>query len=159
MAKTLGAKCITASGTITVARRVDPLAQKHKMRVGWHNHSNMTPNEYARPEDFAEAQRGKSSFMAINLDIGHFTAAGYDAVDFLAKNAGQIVTLHIKDRKRNQGANTPFGQGDTPIKEVLRLLRDRKLSIPANIEYEYDGADAVEEVKKCVAYCKSALEG
>jgi len=40
---------------------------------------------------------------------------------------------------------------------VLRLLRDRKWAIPAMIEYEYKGADTVEEVKKCYAWCKQAL--
>lgn len=159
MAKTLGAKCITASGTVSVARRVDPLAQKHKMRVGWHNHSNKVPNEYARPEDFAEAKRGKSSYMAINLDIGHFTAAGYNPVDFISQHAADILTLHVKDRKKNQGDNVPFGTGDTPIRQVLQLLRDKKYPIVANIEYEYEGGDAVDAVKKCVAYCKAALVG
>ena len=158
MAKALGVKVITASSVVSMAPRIDPWAVKHHMRVGMHNHSNLKPNEFARPEDFAEAMRGRSKNIAINLDIGHFTAAGYDAVDFLAHNAAHIVTLHIKDRKRNQGANVPFGEGDTPIKEVLRLLRDKKLKIPANIEYEYKGGDTVEEVKKCVAYCRAALE-
>jgi sugar phosphate isomerase/epimerase len=54
------------------------------------------------------------------------------------------------------------GQGDTPLVAVLRLLRDNKWKIPANIEYEHgEGAnlDALAEVKKCYQYCKQALEG
>lgn len=159
MAQALGVKVMTASSNVSTAARIDPWALKYKMRVGMHNHSNIKPNEFARPEDFAEAMRGRSPYIAINLDIGHFTAAGYDPLDFLAQHAAQIVALHIKDRKKNQGPNVPFGEGDTPIKEVLRLLRSQKLSLPANIEYEYDGKDTVEEVKKCLAYCRAALEG
>jgi L-ribulose-5-phosphate 3-epimerase UlaE len=68
-----------------------------------------------------------------------------------------IVTLHIKDRKKNHGANMPFGEGDTNIKGVLQLLKTKKYPIPANIEYEYKGADTVAEVKKCYEYCKAAL--
>ena len=98
-----------------------------------------------------------SSFFKTNLDIGHFTAANFDALDYLSKHHADIVTLHIKDRKRDQGDNLPFGQGDTPIKPVLQLLREKKLSIPANIEYEYKGEDAVAEVRKCFEYCKAAL--
>jgi sugar phosphate isomerase/epimerase len=157
MAKALGAKVLTASATVDVAERVDRYAQKYRMRVGMHNHSNLKPNEFASPESFAAAQKGRSKYIAINLDIGHFTAANFDAVQFLSEHAADIVTLHIKDRKKNQGPNLPFGQGDTPIKEVLHLLRDRKLKIPANIEYEYKGEDAVAEVRKCFEYCKAAL--
>ena len=96
----------------------------------------------------------------MNLDIGHFTAAGFDAVDFLSKHAKHIVTLHIKDRKRNQGPNVPFAEGDTPIKEVLQLMRKEKWTFPAEIELEYkipEGSNAVGEVAKCVEYCREAL--
>ena len=93
----------------------------------------------------------------MNLDIGHFFAAGYDPIDFINKHHERIVTLHIKDRKSNHGPNMPFGQGETPIKPVLQLLEKKKYKIPANIEYEYEGADTVAEVRKCLEYCKAAL--
>ena len=51
----------------------------------------------------------------------------------------------------------PWGQGDTPIKAVLQLLRQKKWDIPANIEYEYQGQDTVAEVAKCYEYCKDML--
>ena len=80
-------------------------------------------------------------------------------MDFLEKHHADIVTVHIKDRKKNQGDNMPFGEGDTPIIPVLHLMRDRKYRIPANIEYEYKGAsDPTTEVRKCYEYCRKALE-
>jgi sugar phosphate isomerase/epimerase len=98
----------------------------------------------------------------VNLDIGHFTAAGGDPVEYIRLHHDRIVALHIKDRKKNHGANLPFGQGDTPIVAVLRLLRDERWKIPANIEYEYGeeikGLDTIAEMKKCFEYCKQALE-
>jgi len=100
---------------------------------------------------------GRSEYINVNLDIGHFFAAGYDPVDFINKHHDRIVTLHIKDRKSNHGPNVPFGQGETPIKPVLQLLETKKYKIPANIEYEYEGADTVAEVRKCLDYCKAAL--
>jgi sugar phosphate isomerase/epimerase len=157
MAQALGTKIITASSVLSVVKRVDVYAKKYKIRVGMHNHSNIRPNEFATPDDFAKAMEGSSEYICVNLDIGHFTAANFDAVDYLTKNHKRIVTLHIKDRKRNQGENLPFGEGDTPIKPVLALLRDKKWAIPANIEYEYKGKDTMEEMKKCLAYCKQAL--
>ena len=157
MARAMGARYLTASSNVSTAKRIDPFARKHKMRVGMHNHSNIKPNEFATPDNFAEARKGKSKYIAINLDIGHFTAAGFDAVKYLSEHSADILTLHIKDRKKNQGPNVPFGEGDTPIKQVLALLREKKFKIPANIEYEYKGADTVAEVRKCFEYCKQAL--
>jgi len=156
MAQAMGVKFITASSNVSSAIRVAPFAARRGIKVGMHNHSNIKPNEFARPEDFTEAMRAGSSIV-INLDIGHFVAAGFDPVEYLDKHHAHIVTLHIKDRKKNQGPNVPFGEGDTPIKEVLQLLKLKKLAIPANIEYEYKGQDTVAEVRRCLDYCKNAL--
>ena len=156
MAKAMGAGTLTASGTVSVAGRVNGHAQRYGMKVGMHNHSRIRENEYATPDDFAAASKG-NSHIAVNLDIGHFIAAGFDPVDYIKRHHAHIVALHIKDRKRDQGENTPFGEGDTPIREVLALLRDNSYDIPANIEYEYKGGDTVEEVQKCFNYCKRAL--
>ena len=70
--------------------------------------------------------------------------------------------MHVKDRTSpNRGQlNLPWGEGDTPIEEVLRLMRDEKYDFPATIEYEYEtpkNSDVLKEVKKCIAYCKNAL--
>jgi sugar phosphate isomerase/epimerase len=158
MAKALGVSRITASATVSSAKRVDPFAAKNRIYVGMHNHSNVKdPNEFATPESFQAAMQGSSPYTLINLDIGHFTGANFDAVDYVSKHHEKIVTLHLKDRKKNQGDNVPFGQGDTPIKAVLQLLKTKKLNTPANIEYEYKGADTLAEVKRCYEFCKQAL--
>ena len=157
MADALGVKVLTASATVPMAKRIDPYAAKAKVYVGMHGHSSTKPGEFASPASFEEAMHGASKYIAINLDIGHFTAAGFDAVDYLKKQHEHIVTLHIKDRKKDQGANVPLGEGDTPIKAVLQTLKENRWPIPANIEYEYKGGDTVAEVKKCYEYCKAAL--
>jgi hypothetical protein len=52
----------------------------------------------------------------------------------------------------------PWGQGDTPIREVLQLLKRERWPIRAYIEYEYRGeSGAVDEVKKCLAFAERAL--
>ena len=158
MAQALGVDIITASSTLTVVDRVDREAQKAHIKVGFHGHSDVKhPNEFSTPETFEKAMAGHSPYINVNLDIGHFFAAGFDPVDFITRHHKRIVTLHLKDRKKDNGANMPFGQGDTPIKPVLQLLEKNKFDIPANIEYEYRGADTVAEVKKCFEYCKQAL--
>jgi sugar phosphate isomerase/epimerase len=157
MAKAMGIERLTASSNVTTAKRIDPFARRAKVWVGMHNHSNIKENEFATPKDFEDAMQGMSEYIAINLDIGHFTAAGFDAVDFLKKHHQRIITLHIKDRKKNQGPNVPLGEGDTPVKEVLQVLKEFRYRIPANIEYEYKGEDTVAEVGKCLEYCRKAL--
>jgi sugar phosphate isomerase/epimerase len=157
MTKALGARVITASSNQKTVPRVDAAARKHRMRVGFHNHSRIDPNEFATAEDLDKAMAASSAYVCTNLDIGHFTAANQDAVAFLKKHHDRILTLHIKDRKRDQGPAVPFGTGDAPIKEVLALLSRNRWPIPANVEYEYPGGDTIEEVKRCVAYCKEAL--
>jgi sugar phosphate isomerase/epimerase len=158
IAKWLGAKCITASATVSVAKRIAPLAARHKMRVGMHNHSRIHENEFATPESFAEAMKA-GEYIAVNLDVGHFWAANFDPVDFLRRNHEKIVTVHLKDRKKNQGPNVPFGEGDTPLRECLEVIRDGRWKIPVMIEYEYKGGDTVVEVRKCFQYSKKILIG
>ncbi|HEY8548404.1 MAG TPA: sugar phosphate isomerase/epimerase family protein [Vicinamibacterales bacterium] len=157
MAKALGVPFITASATLSSAKRVAPFADRHGIVVAMHNHSNVKdPNEFATPESFAAALEMSKNFK-VNLDIGHFVAAGYDPIAYIEANHARITNLHLKDRKKDQGANVPWGEGDTPIKEVLLLLKKNKYDIPANIEYEYRGEDTVAEVRKCFEFCKSAL--
>jgi sugar phosphate isomerase/epimerase len=162
-AKELGAACITSSANISAVARVDAYAQKHKIPVGFHGHDQTKrPDEFSTADTFSKAMSLGSSYVRVNLDIGHFTAAGGDPVEYIRGNHDRIVTLHIKDRKKNHGANVPFGQGDTPIADVLRQLRDNGWKIPANIEYEYgdakSGLDPIVEVKKCYEFCRRALE-
>jgi len=158
-AKALGVKFITASTTLPVAQKVVPFAEKHKMDVAMHGHSDLKdPNQFATPESFAKA-KAMSKYFKTNLDIGHFTAANFDAVDYIEKNHEDILLIHLKDRKKNEGPNTIWGEGDTPIKQVLTLLKDKKYKIPACIEYEYKGAENSQaEVKKCLLYAEKVLE-
>jgi sugar phosphate isomerase/epimerase len=156
MTAALGAPLITSSSNIATVARIAPVAERHKMLVGMHNHSRVDANEFATAASLADAVQ-KNRYIAVNLDIGHFTATNEDAVAFLKQHHARIVTLHLKDRKRDQGPNVAFGQGDTPIGPVLQLVRDNRWPIPLNIEYEYQGGDSVDEVGKCLAYCRRLL--
>ena len=158
MTRALGAEIITASTTLDVAKRIAPFAEKHQMVVAMHGHSNTSdPNEFATPDSFAAAMK-LSKYFKVNLDIGHFTAANFDALDYIRAHHADITNLHLKDRKKNQGDNVPWGEGETPIREALQLLKKERWPIRAYVEYEYKGAgSSVEEVKKCMAYARQAL--
>ncbi len=158
MAKALGVDAISTSTQVSMAKRLAPFAEKHKIRVGFHGHANTTnPDEVATPESF-EAVMAASKFLGANLDVGHFTEAGYDPIPFLQKHHDRITNLHLKDMKKsvNGGGYTPFGQGDAPLKDVLKLVQKNKWDIPVNIEFEYQGDPRV-EVPKCLQFVKDAL--
>jgi sugar phosphate isomerase/epimerase len=158
MTRALGAEIITASTTLDVAKRIAPAAEKHKMVVAMHGHSNTSdPNEFATPDSFAAAMK-MSKLFKVNLDIGHFTAANFDALAYIREHHADITNLHLKDRRKNQGDNVPWGEGDTPIREALQLLKREKWPIRAYVEYEYRGSgSSVDEVKKCMAFARQAL--
>ena len=108
MARALGVKIITASSTLSAAKRVAPFADKHNMIVAMHGHDNVKDaNQFAKPESFAQAMALSEHFW-VNLDIGHFFAAGYDPVAYLEEHHDRISNLHLKDRKKNHGENTPW---------------------------------------------------
>jgi sugar phosphate isomerase/epimerase len=161
MAKGLGVKGITTSTTLTMAKRIAPVADRHKLLVGYHGHdATNDPNQTATLESYATLM-SYGKYNGINLDIGHFTAAGYDAVAFIQQHHDKITNLHIKDRKKDHGPNVAvWGTGDTPMREVLQLLKKQKYRFPANLELEYPvppDSNIVAEAKKCLAYVKSCL--
>jgi sugar phosphate isomerase/epimerase len=159
IARALGAEIITASATLESARRIAPYAERHRMTVAMHGHSNVRdPNQFATPESFAAAMKMSPRFK-VNLDIGHFTAAGFDAVPYIREHHADITNLHIKDMRRNVPESyVPWGQGNAPIREVLQLLKRERWPIRAYVEYEYRGEGSpVEEAKKCLAFVRQAL--
>jgi len=135
-------------------KRLGEFAAKHKLHVGYHAHLQATPTLW----DTALSQ---SPYNAINLDIGHYTAGtSTSPIDFILKNHERIMSIHLKDRKYHDGPNEPWGQGDTPIAEVLKLMQKNKYKFPATIELEYDipkDSDAVKEVIKCREFAAKAL--
>ncbi len=138
MAKALGARALSTSTQVTVAKRVAPFAEKHKMMIGFHGHDNdADPNETGSLESYTKAlSYGKYN----GVQSGHrpfSPAANYDAIAFIKENHPRITNLHVKDRKKDHGPNTVWGQGDTPIKPVLQLLKKEKYKFPANVELEY----------------------
>jgi sugar phosphate isomerase/epimerase len=154
-AKALGAKGITREISLDAAKRLGPIADKHQIMIGFHNHMQLTPTLY----DGEILTYGK--YLAINLDIGHYVAGtNQPAIPLIEKHHDRILSLHLKDRKKDKGPNMPFGEGDTAVAEVLRYVKKNKLPFPADIELEYkipEGSDAVKEVTRCVEFCRQAL--
>jgi sugar phosphate isomerase/epimerase len=162
--KTLGATHLTAelvapSDTSTATlKKVGDAALRNGMFAAYHSHGQGSMTAF--DEAFAASKGNKS-----NIDFGHFVAAGDvggTPMDFLNKYHDRIASFHMKDRTMPQHCelNLAWGQGETPIKEILQLVQKNKWPIPATIELEYQvpaGSDDVKEVAKCLAYCRAAL--
>jgi sugar phosphate isomerase/epimerase len=156
VAKALGCVGITTERSDALAKRLAPFADKHRIWVGFHNHTTNFP-----VVDRMDALLDAGKYIGFNFDVGHYVAGtkGQSPIPVLEKYHDRIVSLHLKDRTAD-GGNLPWGQGQTPLKEILQLIRKEKWTFPADIELEYkipEGSDAVKEVARCVAYCRAAL--
>ena len=156
LAKALGARAISSeiSKRDDDHKRVGEFADKHQLMVGYHGHASTTPEDWEKAFSFAKHN-------GANVDIGHFVAGNNSSpVEFMRKHHRRITHIHVKDRKKENGPNTPFGEGDTPIKEVLRLIRDNKWNMQATIEFEYKvpaNSDRMTEIARTIQYCRDAL--
>ena len=159
LAKAAGARAISCELEVEGAKRIGQFADRHNLMVGYHGHTHTPASMFEEAFSFAKHN-------GANLDIGHYIAGNLgDPVEFIKKHHARITHIHVKDRRKQQadgkdGENVPFGQGDTPIKAVLQLIRDNKWPIQATIEFEYkvpEGSDRMAEMVKCVEFCKQAL--
>ncbi|MCK5440436.1 MAG: sugar phosphate isomerase/epimerase [Maribacter sp.] len=157
-AKALGASHVTLElpGDHAHTLKLGTMASKHGMHVAYHGHEQQTPTWW-------DTALGQSEHNMMNLDLGHYIAAGNtDVQELISAKYKRISSMHLKDRQNpaNGKKNQPFGQGDTPIVDVLQLMRDENFKFPASIELEYDipdGSNAVQEVANCLEYCRKTL--
>src|SRR5258707_897358 len=159
-AKALGARAISCEIPVSKTKWFGEFAAKHKLMVGYHGHTNITdPEAFVRPESW-ETSMSYSKYNGVNLDVGHFIAGNNKSpVEFLKKYADRVTHIHLKDKKLNNGPNTVWGEGDTPIKEVLQLMKKEKYPFQGTIELEYkvpDDSDIMKECARCVDYCRTA---
>jgi sugar phosphate isomerase/epimerase len=156
--KALGASHITLEHPSDDAHtlRLGKMGEKYGMAVGYHGHEQET-------FDFWDTALAQSPKNGLNLDAGHYIAAGHsDLLPLINKQHSRILSMHTKDRTTpaNGKKNLAWGNGDTPISEILKLMMNNKYKFPATIELEYSvpsNSDAVKEVQKCVEYCRKSL--
>ncbi len=160
VAEALGCTHTTLELTDDVAqlKRIGAFAEKHKIYAAFHTHTQGSMTAFDR------AFAASNANMA-NVDLGHYVAGGNvggTTLQFLEKFHDRVASFHLKDRTTpDHGAkNLPWGTGDTPLKQILQLVKQNKWTMPATIEVEYDippGSDAVKEVARCLQYCREAL--
>jgi sugar phosphate isomerase/epimerase len=158
-AKGLGATQITMEHPhdVALAKRIGQSGEKHGVNIGYHLHT--TASMTAWDDVMAASPRN-----GLQLDIGHYVAGtGESPVPLIEKHHARIFSMHLKDRKKvchDRSENMPWGEGDTPIRDVLQTLKKNKWAIPVGIEFEYlvpPGSTWDAEIAKCVQFAKDAL--
>ncbi len=160
-AKTLGSIGITNELSDEACRRLGRFAEKHHSLAMFHTHGQV-----ADPGFSFDKYLAYSSANMLNLDAGHyFGATGLHPNDVIIKYHDRMRSIHIKDKtgpkNASPNANKPFGQGETPIADILLLLKKEKWPISVDVEMEYDvpeGSDPAKETKKCIDYMRNILE-
>jgi sugar phosphate isomerase/epimerase len=160
-AKVLGSIGITDEMTEANCQRLGKFAEKHNSLAMFHTHGQV-----ADPGFSFDKYLAYSPANMLNLDVGHyFGATGLHPNDVIIKYHNRMRSIHIKDKTGPKNAtpdsNMPFGKGETPIADILLLLKREKWPISADVELEYsipEGSDAAKEVAKCIEYMRNILE-
>ena len=157
-AKILGAKGCVGSYGLAVAKSLASFPGRHGMFLGLHNHDNLSDPDALNTEASFEKGLSFSRDFKATLDVRHFTAANGDCLGFLERHHERVSSVHLGDRRKNNGRSTPFGEGDAPIIQLLRMIRDNQWPIVALLEFEHGTLrPEVEEVDLMFDYCKRAL--
>ncbi len=159
-AKVLGAKAVTNEIGNEAAQRLGPFAEKHDMYAVFHNHGQPRDTTFNFEDYLAYSPNNM-----LNLDVGHyFGATGKNPAELIRKLHDRIYSIHLKDKTGINGyppdTNARWGQGDTPLRDVLTLIQVNQWDIYCDIELEYEipeGSNAVIETGKCANYAKELL--
>lgn len=159
--KALGARFMMCSVPRSVAKRIAPIAEKHGIRVAFQGRPNINSTDadaMAKPADFEEAM-GYSKNFGSSIDVGDATGGGWDALKFIQDTHPRVFALNLKDRTK-AGVSMPWGQGDSRIKEILQLVRDKKYPVHCYIDCDYataEGGSRIADVKRCFEFARAAL--
>ncbi len=157
-ASACGARLVSLRIGLAAARRAVPLAEKSDVTVGIQGHPDMSatnPDAISRPENYQQALSFSDRY-AMSFDIGDATGGGYDAFRFVEQHHDRLALLYLKDRRKDK-LSVPWGQGDTPIAETLRMIRDRRYPIRCYIDCDYKTTDRPADVKRSFEFAKAAL--
>jgi sugar phosphate isomerase/epimerase len=153
MARALGAEAVHVVTTLPQAERLIAPAAKYGMRVGFHPTGGRRDENYIGTGDSWRKIVAMSPYFGVCPDLAGRANWGADPLVFLREMRERLTALHTHD-------TVPFGQGNAPVKEILRMMRDEKMKFVPIVERIYPlkpEMDKVAEIRNLVEYCKNAL--
>jgi len=159
-AEALGATHVTMELPTDPAllKRIGEFALKRKIYAAYHTHAQ---GNFTAFDQAFSLSRGNAS----NVDVGHYYGAtGESAQPFLEKYHARVMSYHLKDKTGPKStppnANRPWGEAETPLRQILQAHRKGRWNSIATIELEYavpQGSSRLAEITKCLQYCRQAL--
>ena len=166
-AKAMGAVGITTELSEESCKTFGTHAERNGMLAIYHNHgqyASMAVEEIEKWLSYSPANR-------LNLDIGHYygfgfnNSTGLNPIEMIDRFSDKIVSVHFKDKtaidnETESNQNQVWGQGETPIREILKHIRDNYPHFYCDVELEYSIAawsNSAKEVGKCIRYMREAL--
>jgi sugar phosphate isomerase/epimerase len=151
-------KFCTNQTRVGMGPRMAPSAERYNIRPAFHNHALVNdPNEVASPESFRRLFAMSPLFMA-NLDMGHYARGGNDPLVFLQANHARITHVHVRDHARD-GSAADIGEGDLPVREMLRFVRDGRFPVAFILEQSRSGTGTnVDKTRRNLDVLRAALE-
>lgn len=161
-AQALGARAVTNEISEEACRVQGPVAARYGLGAAMHNHGQPSDPDFPGFDHYLAISPG----VTLNFDFGHYYGyTGKSPIPEIVRLSDRITSFHMKDKAAPplpgvSGDNLPWGEGSTPLVEVLRLVQREGYPINCDIELEYaipEGSNAVAEVRKCVEFCREAL--
>lgn len=160
IAKALRVPAINTQANIPLATRLASLAEKYGILIGLHPAGNS-----ANPESIGSGASYARVFaisgrLRANLDQHLFRDWGPEPLDFVRQHHERISTVHFHDRRVLTEPHDwlPFGQGDTPVKEMQLLAKSQRYRFPFSIEVVYKTDDPAGEMRRQIDYCCRVLD-
>lgn len=160
-AKAMGATGVVDELGDEACKRLGPFAEKHGMYAVFHNHT-----QFGDPTFDVDTLLKYSPAIMLNWDVGHYYGttcnepSRLSPFDFLTKYHDRILSIHLKDSTCPLTTHQVWGQGQTPLAEILLLVKKNKWPVYCDIEMVYpipEWSNSVKEVRTCVNYCRAVL--
>lgn len=151
-AQKMGIKTIVSEPKQELLPFVDELCQQYKISVAIHNHPN--PTRYWSPEIVQKALEGRSKYIGVCPDLGHWTRSGLNAADCLKQLEGHILEVHTKDvnATTTEGHAVVWGEGIINWDDVFAELKRQKFAGKFVIEHEYNWTNPMPDLKKNIDF-------
>lgn len=154
-AKEMGIKTIVSEPLQEHLEVIDGLCQKYDIRLAIHNHPD--PSRYWDPAIVKKALEGRSDYLGVCADFGHWTRSGLNATECLKTLEGRIFEIHMKDVNKTDksGHAVVWGEGVIDWDSVFSELKRQKFSGKFVIEHEYNWSNPMPDLKKNLAFFKA----